>query len=212
MNDAETLAVELNVFDAFDPRIPAEYADSEYVFLANGSPRVQRAVREQMRDARMVVCDTMNLWIATARDELMKLFAEVDGVVLNDGEARMFTRCDRLVECGKRILETGPRFVVIKKGEHGALCVARDEVWSLPAYPTAEVKDPTGAGDSFAGGLMGCLAATRDDSPAGLKRAMACGTVVASLAVEGFGTSGLETAAREDLDGRLARYRAMLQV
>lgn len=212
MNDAETLAVELNVFGTYDPRIPAAYADTEYVFLANGSPRIQRRVREQMPRAAMVVCDTMNLWIDTARPELVKLLAEVDAVVLNDQETRMLTSCHRLVEAGRRILDMGPKFVVIKKGEHGSLLVARDETFALPAFPTAEVKDPTGAGDSFAGGMMGYLADTRDHSPAGLKRAMACGTVVASLAVEGFGTKALETCARADLDSRYARFKEMLRL
>jgi sugar/nucleoside kinase (ribokinase family) len=211
MNEAETLAVELNVFGEFNPEIPAAYRDSEYVFLANGSPRVQQAVRRQVPGAKLVVCDTMNFYIQNAREELKGLIAEVDGLVLNDQEARMLTGSDILVEAGRRIIGMGPEFVVIKKGEHGALLIAGEERFALPAYPTGEVKDPTGAGDSFAGGMMGYLASSGDVSFAGLKRALAYGTAVASITVEGFGTGAIEAATRADVEDRVKRLEEMLR-
>lgn len=210
MSGAETLEVALNVFGTFDPRIPPEYEDTRYVFLANGSPRVQRAVRDQLPGADLVVCDTMNYWIENAPGELKALFGEVDGVVLNDAEARMFTGRDVLVDAAAEILDMGPGFVIIKKGEHGAMLCGDGQVVALPAYPTSDVKDPTGAGDSFAGGFMGRIAATGDRSAAGLKSALGYATVVASIAVEGLGTGALAAATREDIDKRLAGFREML--
>jgi len=210
MNEAETLAVELSVFGEFAPRIPEDYDDSRFVFLANGSPAVQRAVREQVEGAQLVVCDTMNYWIETAAEELKRLLGDVHGIVLNDREARMLTGRDVLVEAGKDILDMGPDFVVIKKGEHGSILCSREVCVGVPGYPTGEVKDPTGAGDSFAGGLMGQLARSDDMSLPGLKRALAYGTVVASMTVEGFGTSRLEAARLEDLERRVEEFREML--
>ncbi len=154
MSQAETLALELNVLASFNPAIPDSYVDSRFVFLANGSPSMQLAIRSQLPDADLVVCDTMNFYIDTERDGLMEVLSAVDGIVLNDQEARMLTDRDALVSAGRDILEMGPRFAVIKKGEHGALLVAGDRVLAMPAYPTSEVVDPTGAGDSFAGGFM----------------------------------------------------------
>lgn len=212
MSEAETLDVELNVFASFDPRIPHEYADTKYVFLANGSPGMQQAVRDQLESAELVVCDTMNYWIESAGDELRSLFRAVDGVMLNDREARMFTGRDLLIDAGRHILDMGPRFVVIKKGEHGAMLVSVDGCASLPAYPTSEVKDPTGAGDAFAGGFMGAVTLSGECSLDGLKRAMAYGTVAASVTVEGLGTSAIGEAAGELLEARLADYRDMLRV
>lgn len=209
MNEAETLAVELNVFAEFDPRVPEVFLDSEAVFLANGLPSVQRAVREQLPGAALVVADTMNYYIENTPDELRELLGIVDGVVLNDGEARMLTGRDVLVDAGAEILDFGCAFVIIKKGEHGSLLCSRDGCIALPAFPTGEVKDPTGAGDSFAGGFMGALAGcsvTLDS----LKRAIACGTVVASLTVEGFGVSRIASATREEVDERLGDFREML--
>ncbi|MCD6405648.1 MAG: sugar kinase [Planctomycetes bacterium] len=210
MSAAETLEVALNVFGTFDPRIPPEYEDTRYVFLANGSPRVQRAVRSQLPQADFVVCDTMNYWIDNAPDELKALFGEVDGVVLNDAEARMLTGRDVLMDAAAEILDMGPGLVIIKKGEHGAMLCGDGQVVALPAYPTSDVKDPTGAGDSFAGGFMGRIAATGDRSAAGLKSALGYATVVASIAVEGLGTKALAAATPEDIDKRLDGFREML--
>jgi len=212
MNEAETLAVELNVFGEFDPRIPEEYADSRFVFLANGSPSIQRAVREQAENAELVVCDTMNYWIETANDELKRLLGEVQGVVLNDQEARLLTGREVLVDSGRDIMDMGPEFVVIKKGEHGAILCWHEICIPVPGYPTGVVRDPTGAGDSFAGGLMGAIARADDLSLAGLKRALTYGTIIASVTVEGFGTSTLEKARTEDIEERLEEFREMLSL
>jgi sugar/nucleoside kinase (ribokinase family) len=211
MNEAETLAVELNVLATFDPKIPDHYNDSRYVFLANGSPSMQRAVTEALPDADLVVCDTMNFWIENALEDLKGVLRVVDGVVLNDREARMLTGRNLLVNAGRDILEMGPSFVVIKKGEHGAMLITNDEIMVLPAFPTGEVKDPTGAGDSFAGGFMGRIAATGNTSFAGLKEAVGYATAVASMTVEGFGVSRISCAGPEGLDARLGEFRRMLE-
>jgi sugar/nucleoside kinase (ribokinase family) len=211
MNEAETLAVELNVFGSFEPRIPESFSDSEYVFLANGSPRVQMAVREKFPSARLVVADTMNYYIANALPDLKRLLGVVHGLVLNDQEARQLSGSDSLMEAGESILDMGPSFVIIKKGEHGALLLSSGAPFALPAFPTPQVKDPTGAGDSFAGGMMGFLSSTGDLSPMGLRRAVAYGTAVASITVEGFGTASIEAARRADVESRLAHLREMLR-
>ena len=158
MNEAETLQVELNVLEDHQPRIPDKFLDSEYVFLANTAPRTQRHVLAQMTAARFSVCDTMNLWIETERSELLGLFREVDCVVLNDGEARLLTEFDNLIKAARRIQEMGPKHVVIKKGDNGALLASGSVMSALPAFPMERVVDPTGAGDSFAAGMMGYLA------------------------------------------------------
>ena len=155
MNEAETLEVHLNVLGTFDPDLSPEFAETPYVFLANGSPVMQRKVLSQAKGRKLAVADTMNFWIETQRDELYDLLREVDGLVLNDGEARMLTEEVNLVRAGRKVLELGPKFVIIKKGEHGAMFLAADEAFVMPAFPLADVVDPTGAGDSFAGGFMG---------------------------------------------------------
>lgn len=212
MNAAETLAVELNVFGSFDPKLPEKFRDSELVFLANGSPQIQGRVLDQVRRPRLVVADTMNYYIDTAREPLIKLMSRVDGMVLNDEEARMLTGITNLVAAGRRVLAWGPKFVVIKKGEHGAMLVTPTGVATLPAYPTDRVVDPTGAGDSFAGGMMGYLATQSDFNEARLRRAMAYGTVVASFNVEDFSLGRFQQIGREDIDRRLEEYVKMLVV
>jgi sugar/nucleoside kinase (ribokinase family) len=212
MNTAQTLAVELNVFGSFDPRLPEKFRNSEYVFLANGSPRVQRRVLEQVTKPRLVVADTMNFYIETAREPLIELLGLVDGLVLNDEEARMLTGVTNLVKAGRRVLDWGPKFVVIKKGEPGSLLVTPTEVIALPAYPIDRVVDPTGAGDSFAGGLMGYLATQTVFDGSHLRKAMAYGTVVASFNVEDFSLNRFQEIGRDDIDRRLAEYTRMLAV
>jgi sugar/nucleoside kinase (ribokinase family) len=210
MNSAETLEVHLNVLGTFNPDLSPSYADSSFVFLANGSPTMQRKVLSQAKSRKLAVADTMNLWIETQRDELYALLREVDGLVLNDGEARMLTEEVNLVRAGWKVLDLGPRFVIIKKGEHGALFLSREETFVMPAYPVAEVVDPTGAGDSFAGGFMGYLAATGRTDLAAVRAAMAYGTVVASLAVEDFSLRRFQRADRPEIDRRLEQYRGMM--
>ncbi len=210
MNDRETLEVHLNVFGDFDPKLPATSRQARYVFLANGSPRLQLGVLEQTPQAVLRVADTMDLWINIQRDELLALLRRIDGVVLNDSEARLLTGDENLVRAGHRVRELGPKFVVIKKGEHGAMFFGPDDTYVLPAYPTPNVVDPTGAGDTFAGGMMGYLAESGDLSPAGLKTALAYGTVAASFCVEDFSLERLKRINRDDLNRRVDEYRRML--
>jgi sugar/nucleoside kinase (ribokinase family) len=215
MNDRETLDVQLNVFGEFDPIVPEEHRDARYVFLANGVPAVQAKVLSQALDRKIVVADTMDLWIDHHRKDLDSLIAQLDGLVLNDSEAKLLTGKQNLVSAGHAVLDMGPRFVIIKKGEHGATFIGRDlvgavEAFSLPAYPTKNVVDPTGAGDSFAGGMMGYLAEQDAVDPITLKTAMAYGTVVASFNVEGFGLHRLTEVTREQIDERLEAYKRML--
>lgn len=210
MNDRETLEVHLNVFGDFDPKLPEACRRARYVFLANGSPRLQLGVLEQTPEAVLRVADTMDLWINLQRDELLALLRRIDGVVLNDSEARLLTDEENLVRAGHRVRELGPRFVVIKKGEHGAMFFSSDETYVLPAYPTPRVVDPTGAGDTFAGGLMGYLAECGDLSAASIKTALAYGTVAASFCVEDFSLERMKQIERQDLDRRVDEYRRML--
>src|SRR5262249_31586101 len=158
MNSRETLEVHLNVFGEFEPVVPKHFQDSDFVFLGNASPVVQRKVLQQIESPKLSVCDTMDLWIETQNDELKLLLQEVDGVVLNNSEAELLTQTPQLVNAGLAVLEMGPKFVVIKKGEHGATLFTKDGICALPAYPVTNLIDPTGAGDSFAGGMMGYLA------------------------------------------------------
>jgi sugar/nucleoside kinase (ribokinase family) len=189
------------------------------VFLANGSPVTQGSVLDQVARPDLVVADTMNLWIETRRDALLALLKRVDGLVLNDGEARMLAGEVNLILAARRILEWGPKFVVIKKGEHGSLLVARRDaagdspagsIAPLPAYPTTAVRDPTGAGDSFAGGMMGYLARQGEYDFPHLVRAMAYGTVMASFAIEDFGLRRVGALAIDEIEHRLFAYHEML--
>jgi sugar/nucleoside kinase (ribokinase family) len=210
MNDRETLEVHLNVFGEFDPVLPEDYRRAKYIFLANGSPRVQMKVIDQCPGAHLAVADTMDLWIKTEHDALMELLRRIDGLVLNDAEAKLLTGNENLVAAGHKVRELGPKFVVIKKGEHGAMFFSEHETYVLPAYPTPNVVDPTGAGDSFAGGMMGYLAAQDNFEPKTLKEAMAYGILVASFNVEDFSLERMKSIERADLDHRLRAYRQML--
>lgn len=210
MNDRETLEVHLNVFGEFNPVLPEEYRRAKYVFLANGSPVVQMKVLDQVPGAQLVVADTMDLWIKEQHDELMQLMRRLDGVVLNDSEAKLLTGDENLVRAGQRVREMGPKFVVVKKGEHGAMFFSKHETYVLPAFPTSRVVDPTGAGDSFAGGMMGYLAEKGDFQPRTLKTAMAYGILVASFNVEDFSLERMKAIERSDIELRMDEYRKML--
>ena len=210
MNDRDTLEVHLNVFETFDPKLPENFTRCEFLFLANGSPEVQMKTLDQVNGPKLVVADTMDLWIEIARDDLMKLLKRIDGLVLNDSEAKLLTGDDNLVRAGHKVREMGPKFVVIKKGEHGAMFFSEHETYVLPAFPTADVVDPTGAGDCFGGGMLGYLAEQGNFEPKTLKEAMAYGIVVASFNVEDFSLERMKQVEREDLDARLAEYRKML--
>ncbi len=210
MNDRETLEVHLNVFETFDPVLPEAYRRAKFLFLANGSPKVQMKVLDQVPGATLTVADTMDLWINIQRDDLLALLKRIDGLVLNDSEAKLLTGDENLVRAGHKVRELGPRFVVIKKGEHGAMFFSEHETYVMPAYPTPDVVDPTGAGDSFAGGMMGYLAAQGNFEPRTLKEAMAYGTLVASFNVEDFSLDRMKQIERADLDRRMVDYKRML--
>lgn len=210
MNDRETLEVHLNVLEHFNPQLSDAYKQSRFVFLANGSPITQLNVLNQMNGPRLAVADTMDLWIEIQRDELLELLTKIDGLVLNDMEAKMLTGEENLVRAGHAVRKLGPKFVILKKGEHGAMFFSEHETYVLPAYPTDAVVDPTGAGDSFAGGMLGYLAEQDNFDPKTLKEAMAYGTVTASFNVEDFSLDRMKRVTRDDIDRRLAEYRKML--
>ena len=210
MNAAETVEVDLNVLAERAPTIPEQYKDSQYVFLANTHPSLQAQMLGDLKQRKLVVADTMNLWIQTSRPELMALLKQIDGLVLNDGEARLLTGQDNLIAAAKDVLKMGPTFVVIKKGEHGCLMVTGDsggEAFVLPAFPTEKVVDPTGAGDSFAAGMMGYLATQSSLSASTIKRALAFGTVTASFTISDFSIDGLRAASREQIDARWDEFK-----
>jgi cytidine kinase len=210
MNDRETLDVQLNVFGEFDPQLPEAYRRSKFVFLANGVPAVQSKVLEQVPGRSLAVADTMDLWINIARDDLDALLKQLDGLVLNDSEAKLLTGSENLVAAGRAVQRMGPKFVIIKKGEHGAMFFGEHETYVLPAYPTDRLVDPTGAGDTFAGGMMGYLTEQDSFDAETLKTAMAYGIVAASFNVEGFGAERMQQLNREDLEKRMVEYRKML--
>jgi sugar/nucleoside kinase (ribokinase family) len=210
MNDRETVDVQLNVFEQFDPVLSEACRRAKFLFLANGPPLLQMKVLGQCPGASLTVADTMDLWINSQREELGELLRRVDGLVMNDAEARMLCGDENLVRAGQAVRQMGPRFVVIKKGEHGAMFFSKHETYVLPAFPTPDVIDPTGAGDSFAGGMMGYLAEKDSLDPKTLKEAMAYGILVASFTVEDFSLDRLEKVTRQDLDQRMEEYRKML--
>lgn len=198
-----TLETQLNVFANFQPTLPEAYRSARYALLGNIQPTLQAQVLDQLASGAFVVADTMNLWIDTARSELVQLLPRIDLFVLNDEEAFQLTEETNLFLAGQRLQEMGPKIVLIKKGQHGAVLFHPDGLFALPVYPVTKVEDPTGAGDSFAGALIGHLAAAGSVDFAVLKRAAAYATVTASLTVESFGVNRLESAGREEIDRRL---------
>jgi sugar/nucleoside kinase (ribokinase family) len=212
LNSRETLDTQLNVFADFEPKLSAEHRGAGFLFLANIHPGLQLSVLEQVVKPRLVVLDTMNFWIDGSRSELLEVMKRVDVVLLNDEEARMLSGESNLIKSARSVLELGPKVVVVKKGEHGALVVSRDFMFAAPAYPVEAVFDPTGAGDTFAGGFLGYLAASED--PTGeteIRRATAYGAVLASFTVESFSLDRLSTASREEIDSRFDRLRSLTQ-
>ena len=211
-NTRHTLATHLNVLQNFDPKLPAKHRGVRFLFLANATPAVQAKALAQAVRPTFTMLDTMNLWIETARAELLDLLRKVDALILNDEEARMLTGEPNLLRAAAKALGLGPRFVVLKKGEHGAFLVGRGARLALPAYPVEEVVDPTGAGDTFAGGLMGYLASQGNADAATLRRAMLHGTAVASFCVESFGVEGLARLGRVAVDARCAELLSFVSV
>ena len=210
LNAAETLETHLGVFSHFHPKIPEQFRRAPFVFLANIDPRLQLQVLEQVEKPRLVACDTMNFWIESRRPELLELLKHVDLITLNDGEARQLTEHTNLVHAAHWILDRGPRHVLIKKGEHGAFMFTNDSVFFAPAYPLETVFDPTGAGDSFAGGFIGYLASTGDLSDKSMRRAVVVGSAMGSFAVEKFSNTRLLEITRSEIDARVQEFRELV--
>jgi sugar/nucleoside kinase (ribokinase family) len=210
MNSRDTLVTELNVLEHFDPIIPESYQGTEYVMLGNLSPQVQRQVIERLtKRPKLIAMDTMNFWMDIALDELKKTMSMVDVLIINDEEARQLSKEYSLVKAAKVIREMGPKYLIIKKGEHGALLFHGEKVFFAPALPLEDVFDPTGAGDTFAGGFMGYLSATDDTSFDNMKRAIIAGSALASFCVEKFGTERLMEISSTDLHQRIQRFVAL---
>jgi sugar/nucleoside kinase (ribokinase family) len=212
LNTRETRSVELNVFEHFNPVLPPGYDETPYVLLANIGPNLQNHVLDQAKKPRFVIADTMDLWIQIARDELLRLLKRVDMLILNDGEARQLTEETSLIKAARKIRELGPRYIVIKKGEHGALLFGENgEFFSCPAYPLEDIHDPTGAGDTFAGGLAGYLASL-DSSEVKfttLRKAVVYGSVLASFNVEKFSLERMRSLTQEEVNERYEVFRQM---
>jgi sugar/nucleoside kinase (ribokinase family) len=212
MDTATTLDTQLNVFADFDPRVPESARGAKFVFLANITPALQLQVLDQMTGPELVLCDTMNYWITSAREDLLKVLARVDGAALNDAEIRQLTGTPNLCQAAAEVLEMGPRFVLLKKGEYGASLITKTGHFALPCYPLPSVFDPTGAGDSFAGGFIGFLTWLGRADDEALRQALAVGTVAASACVEDFSWDALLKLTDEDLYGRYEELREMVRL
>jgi len=209
LNQARTIETQLNVFSDFKPQIPEDYRDAPFIFLANIDPELQMEVLAQVRNPKLVACDTMNYWIEGKPDALKKLLKNVELLTINESEAREFAKEPGLVKAARKILECGPKTLIVKRGEYGALMFNGKSVFSAPAYPLEDIFDPTGAGDSFAGGLIGYLANTNDLSDANIRRAIIFGSVMASFNVEAF---SLERLSKLSFDDIKSRYREFKQL
>jgi sugar/nucleoside kinase (ribokinase family) len=210
LNSAETLETRLGVFSHFSPKIPPQFKSAPFVFLANIDPRLQLDVLKQVNKPKLVACDTMNFWIESRRPDIVELIKHVDLITLNDGEARQLTDCANLVKAARWIMKHGPSMVIIKKGEHGAFLFKEKSIFFAPAYPLEEVFDPTGAGDSFAGGFMGYLARTGDLSDANLRRAVVYGSAMGSFAVEKFSVQRLLEITSADIAARVSEFKRLV--
>lgn len=209
INQRDTLYTDLGVFERFNPVIPDSYKKSRYVCLGNIDPILQKHVLDQIEKPRLVVCDTMNLWINTRRNELVETLAFVDAVIVNDSEARLLTHEPNLIIAAKKILAMGPHIVIIKKGEHGAILMTENIFFSAPAFPLENIFDPTGAGDCFAGGFIGWLAKTEDLSDDNLKRAVIYGSTLASFCVEKFSLEGVKDLTYLDIVARFREFKTL---
>jgi len=209
LNAAETLETHLGVFSRFSPKIPDQFRDAPFVFLGNIDPRLQLDVLNQVRKPKLIACDTMNFWIQSRRPDLLELLGKVDLVTLNDGEARQLSEKVNLVQAAKWIMDLGPKHGIIKKGEHGALMFGRDSVFFAPAFPLEAVFDPTGAGDSFAGGFIGYLTSCNNLDDASMRRAVMYGSALGSFAVEKFSIERLMNLTRSEVDARVRQLREL---
>ncbi|HEX2949532.1 MAG TPA: PfkB family carbohydrate kinase [Armatimonadota bacterium] len=212
MNQAHTLATHLNVFETFQPNIPEVYRDTPYVFLANIDPELQLAILDQVHQPKFVLADTMNFWISGKRDSVIEVIKRVDAVTLNDAEARQLCETTSLVAAGRQLLSMGPRVVIIKKGEHGALMFTDSDYFVAPSFPLEEVHDPTGAGDTFAGGMIGYLAMSDDTSEENLRKAVFYGSVLASYTVEEFSLNRLARLESGEIIMRFSEMRHITAV
>ena len=203
MNNRRTLATELGVIETFTPKLPAAYQNSQFVLLGNIAPALQLSVLDQLKKPKFVVADSMDLWLNIALADLLKLLKRVDGFVLNDSEAELLTKEDNVFVALKKIHQLGPKYVIIKKGSHGSILSGPKGVFICPAYPLHTVEDPTGAGDSFVGGMMGYLATAKGSIDANLRRAMVYGSVTASFCCEGFGLNATTKTKRKDIEKRV---------
>ena len=211
MNIRDTLELQLNVFSDFSPVLPPGYGDAPFVFLANINPGLQGGVLDQLTQPRLIACDTISHWIEGARPELEALLQKVDILVINDEEARLLSGERNVVRAARKILALGPRTLLVKRGEYGVLLFSPNSIFAVPAYPLEEVFDPTGAGDSFAGGFLGYLAQANDLSEAGLRKAIVYGSVVASFVVEDFSLRRLRTLTRDDIERRYRQFVSLTE-
>ncbi len=209
LNVRDTLELHLNVLSGFVPKLPDSYRDAEYVFLGNIDPEMQLEVLRQIRCLRLVACDTMDHWINNSLEALRRVLGKIEMLVLNDSEARLLSGESNIVRAARAILKMGPKTVLIKRGEYGVLQFSDASIFAVPAYPLEEVFDPTGAGDSFAGGLFGQLARSGDSAERGLRRAIVYGSVVASFTVEDFGVERLKKLSIDEIEERYRRFVAL---
>jgi len=209
MDQAHTLKTELNVLEFFKPKIPEEYEQCDYLFLANTDPEIQLETLEKIKP-KYSFCDTMNFWIEHDKEKLTKLLKKVDGVFINEGEARQYCETPNLIQAGRRLLKLGPKKVIIKKGESGALFFSEDEFFAAPAYPLETVKDPTGAGDSFAGGTIGHLAKHGEFTDYWIKKSMICGSVISSYVVEDFGIESYKKLTQKNIEERYETFKKIV--
>ena len=211
MNNRRTLLTELGVFETFTPHLPDAHKDTPFVLLANIAPSLQHHVLDQVRKPKFIVADTMDLWLNIALKDLLALLKRVDGFVLNESEAHQLTECSNVLKAARAIHKLGPKYVIIKKGEHGAILSGPDGIFIAPAYPLSAVADPTGAGDAFVGGMMGYLANAKGIVPSNVRRAMIYGAVVASFCCEGFGLTRITRVKRSDIERRVKQLERLVR-
>ena len=214
INQRETLSVDLGVLGDFYPELPDKHRKSDYVFLANIDPELQLHILDQVENPKLVVCDTMDIWIENKKSELLEVFKRVDIVMLNDSEAKQLTKESNLVKAADKILKLGARYVVIKRGEHGVTFFSKDTCFALPAYPVKNVLDPTGAGDSFGGGFLGCISKKDPDESLdnAIRNALVYGTIIASFTVEDFSLNRLITLKGHEIRKRIEEFRKILEI
>ena len=211
LNEAHTLETHLNVFESFHPELPESYRDAEYVFLANIDPELQLEVLRQVRNPKLVACDTMNFWIDGKRDALLETLKHIDMLVINDAEARQLADEPNLVKAARKIISMGPETLIVKRGEYGVLMFRKDSIFSAPAYPLEAVFDPTGAGDTFAGGFLGSLAASGETSEEAIRTSIIYGSVMASYNVESFSLERLKTLKQSEIEQRFRYFKKLTE-